>query len=231
MSCGSSFFISTHFNMEQEKILSTLTEKLGQTSLSQKTIGDYVAQNLPTEGVEPDDAYWNKHVAILTSLNGNFSASVAAQVNEFKKNYKPDNNNPPQPNPNNDKGEQSALEKRLEQLENQLKERDAKFTREQLTNNVIAQADSLKVANKAIWEDAVKTVEVEEKDTTDTLLTKAKAAYERLLKRYVGDGATPYGGSNNGGGTSKEAAQQQQARREAFKAKMRQSGKLPKSEK
>jgi hypothetical protein len=217
--------------MEQEKILSTLTEKLGKTSLSQKTIGDYVAQNLPVEGAEPDEAYWQKHVAILTSLNGNFSASVAAQVNEFKKNYKPDNSNPnPTPLGDDNKGEKSALEKRLEQLENQLKERDAKLSRSQLQSNVIAQADSLKVANKAIWEDAVKATEVEDKDTTDALLARAKTTYERLLKRYVGEGATPYGNPINGGGTSKEAQQQQQARREAFKAKMRQAGKLPKQE-
>jgi hypothetical protein len=42
--------------MEKEKILSTLTEKLGTTGLSAKTIGDYLDGNLPAEGVEPDDA-------------------------------------------------------------------------------------------------------------------------------------------------------------------------------
>lgn len=46
--------------MEQEKILSTLSEKLGETSFSPQTLQTYVELNPIAEGSEPDEAYWNK---------------------------------------------------------------------------------------------------------------------------------------------------------------------------
>ena len=76
--------------MEKEQILSEMVAKLGKTSLSQRTISGYVEGNLPTDGVEPDDAYWQKHVGFLKSLDGNFSHDVAHAVDEFKKSYKAD---------------------------------------------------------------------------------------------------------------------------------------------
>ena len=48
--------------MEKEQILSEMIAKIGKTSLSQRTISGYVEGNLPADGVEPDDAYWQKHV-------------------------------------------------------------------------------------------------------------------------------------------------------------------------
>ena len=75
--------------MEKEQILSAINEKLGNTNFSEKTISDYIDANLPAEGTEPDDAYFNKHVGFLKSLYGNFSADVAKQVNEAKAKLKP----------------------------------------------------------------------------------------------------------------------------------------------
>lgn len=54
-----------------------------------RTIADYVNLNLPADGIEPDDAYFAKHVGVLKSISGNFNHAVATQVNEFKKSYKP----------------------------------------------------------------------------------------------------------------------------------------------
>ncbi|MEB3372631.1 hypothetical protein SFC43_01450 [Bacteroides sp. CR5/BHMF/2] len=71
--------------MEKEQILSEITTRIGKTSLSQRTLTDYVSSNLPTEGAEPDDAFWEKHVGFLKSLDGNFSHDVSTQVEEFKR--------------------------------------------------------------------------------------------------------------------------------------------------
>ena len=71
--------------MEKEQILSEMVAKLGKTSLSQRTISGYVEGNLPTDGVEPDDAYWQKHVGFLKSLDGNFSHDVAHAVVSSKR--------------------------------------------------------------------------------------------------------------------------------------------------
>ena len=58
--CTALFFVQNlkEKNMEKEQILSEIGTRLGQTSLSQRTLSDYVDGNLPAEGTEPDDAYW-----------------------------------------------------------------------------------------------------------------------------------------------------------------------------
>ncbi len=218
--------------MEKEQILSTINERLGaegiKTDAFQRTFNTYIDANLPAEGTEPDDAYWNKHVGILKSISGQFNHDVATQVEEAKKNLK----NPPKPKPEDkgEEGEKSDLEKRLEQLENAQRESDRKASEKALRSEVSAKGKSLKVANEAIWEDAVKAVEIGEKDSADDVTAKAKKEYERLLKRYHGEGAAPYGSSSRQG-ASKEAEEEAKARREAFIERKRRAGKLPPKEK
>ena len=216
--------------MEKEQILSTLNEKLGAEGIKtdgfQRTFSAYIDANLPAEGTEPDEAYWNRHTAFLKSLSGQFSHDVAEQVNDFKKNYKPQTETPED---KGDKGEKSDLEKRLEQLENAQKESARAASVHALRSEVGAKGRSLKVANEAIWEDAVKAVQVGENDSADDVTAKAKKEYERLLKRYQGEGAAPYGSSGRQGG-GEEADKEAKARREAFKERMRRAGKLPKKE-
>lgn len=216
--------------MDKEQILSTINEKLSaegiKTDAFQRTFSTYIDANLPEEGVEPDDAYWSKHVGILKSISGQFSHDVATQVNDFKKNFKPET----KPEDKGDNGgEKSDLEKRLEQLENAQKEYTRNASVNALRSEVSAKGKSLKVVNNAIWEDAVKAVEIGEKDSADDVTAKAKKEYEKLLKRYFGDGAAPYGSSGRTG-ASKEAEEAAKAKREAFKEKMRRAGKLPKKE-
>lgn len=208
--------------MEKEQILSTLNEQLGQTSLSQRTISDYVDNNLPAEGAEFD---FERHAKILKSLNGNFSADVAKQVEDFKKNYKPSDSTTETPKGSGD----PDLLKRIEQLEGRLAESAKNATANNLRSEVTAKGKSLKVANEAIWEDAVKAVQIGDNDTAEDVTAKAKKEYERLLKRYHGDGAAPYGSSGRQG-ASKEAEKEAADRRARFIEKMQRSGKLPKKE-
>lgn len=208
--------------MEKEQILSTLNEQLGQTSLSQRTISDYVDNNLPAEGAEFD---FERHAKILKSLNGNFSADVAKQVEDFKKNYKPSDSTTETPKGSGD----PDLLKRIEQLEGRLAESAKNATANNLRSEVTAKGKSLKVANEAIWEDAVKAVQIGDNDTAEDVTAKAKKEYERLLKRYHGDGAAPYGSSGRQG-ASKEAEKEAADRRARFIEKMRRSEKLPKKE-
>lgn len=208
--------------MEKEQILSTLNEQLGQTSLSQRTISDYVDNNLPAEGAEFD---FERHAKILKSLNGNFSADVAKQVEDFKKNYKPSDSTTETPKGSGD----PDLLKRIEQLEGRLAESAKNATANNLRSEVTAKGKSLKVANEAIWEDAVKAVQIGDNDTAEDVTAKAKKEYERLLKRYHGDGAAPYGSSGRQG-ASKEAEKEAADRKARFIEKMRRSGKLPKKE-
>lgn len=208
--------------MEQEQILSTLKEKVGQTSLDDRTFSEYISLNMPEDGVEPDESYWNKHAAVMKSLNGNFSHRVAEEVNEFKKNYKP--NADPDPKPDDKSAE---LIKRLETLESKLENDKLAQRQNILRSELKSKAEGLKVANKAIWNDISSSIDISESDTTDSLFEKVKKAYENKLKEYMGDGAVPYGGDPKQG-SQKMTSEEMIARREEFKKKKQAQGRLPK---
>lgn len=211
--------------MEQEKILSEITTKIGETSLSQRTLQDYVSNNLPAEGTEPDEAYWNKHVNFLKSLSGQYNHDVAERVEAFKKDYKPgDGGNV------GDSGLVGDAIKRIESLEKTIKEDNKRKELEGKRKNVLGKGDELNVSNKALWNDAVNMVDIKDNMSDDDLLSAAKKTYESKLKAYVGEGASPYGGIPKGGQTvvDEEAAN---AKRESFKKGMIARGKLPKDEK
>lgn len=211
--------------MEKETLLSTLTEKLGETPLSQRTIGAYVDNNLPAEGTEPDDAYWERHTAILKSMGGNYRADLAAGIEDFKRTYKPQS---PTTDPAN-KGGAPDLLKRIEQLEQQNALNAKNASANALRSEVTAKGKSLKVANEAIWADAVAAVQVGDKDTAEDVTANAKRIYEQKLRRYMGEGTEPYGSSGRQG-ASKEAEKEKMARREAFRNEQRQAGRLPKKQ-
>ncbi|MEA4949263.1 MAG: hypothetical protein VB068_06375 [Petrimonas sp.] len=208
--------------MEIEKILSEIKTKVGQTSLSDKTLTDYINGNLPTEGIEPDEAYFDKHSGILKSLSGNFSHDVANQVNEFKKNYKPQPDKKDEP----DKTDNELL-KRLEKLEEEREKEKKAFAVNSLRSEVKSKAGELKVANKALWNDVAETITVKDDVTSETLLAEVKKTYEKKLKDYTGEGASPYDGGKRATQVSSEEAKD---KREAFKKKMQAQGRLPKEE-
>lgn len=211
--------------MEKETLLSTLTEKLGETPLSQRTIGAYVDNNLPAEGTEPDDAYWERHTAILKSMGGNYRADLAAGIEDFKRTYKPQSSTTDPAN----KGGDPDLLKRIEQLEQQNALNAKNASANALRSEVTAKGKSLKVANEAIWADAVAAVQVGDKDTAEDVTANAKRIYEQKLRRYMGEGTEPYGSSSRQG-ASKEAEKEKMARREAFRNEQRQAGRLPKKQ-
>lgn len=211
--------------MEKEKILSTLTEKVGKTSFSQQTLETYVDLNPLAEGVEPDDAYWDKAKTFITKMQGQYNADMAAQVEDFKKNYKPGTST----TDTQQKGEESDLLKRIEQLESRFAESAKNASASTLRAEATAKGKSLKVVNEAIWEDAVKAVQIGDNDSADDVTAKAKKEYERLLKRYYGEGTAPYGNSGRQG-ASKEAEEQAKGKRENLKKKMQSIGRLPKGE-
>jgi hypothetical protein len=223
--------------MEKEQILSEMVAKLGKTSLSQRTISGYVEGNLPTDGVEPDDAYWQKHVGFLKSLDGNFSHDVAHAVDEFKKSYKADGTDSgdrgTKGGSNDDSGNagshEDALLKRLEAMEERLKESENQAKKERMRKEVSDKAESLKVSNKALWKDAVMMVELNDDTDAGKLLEETKKVYERKLKSYIGEGTTPYGGTQRQVGVHQDT-EEAKAKREAFKARMEGMGRLPKRE-
>lgn len=209
--------------MEQEQILETLNSQLGQTSLSERTIREYVAENLPAEGEEFN---FERHAKILKSLSGNFNADVAKTVEEFKKNYssKTSNNGEKREEKSNNEDKIPDILKRIEELEKASLESSRLDHEISLRKAVDDMKDSLKVHNKNLWKDCVKDISIEKDDTKETVLKKAKESYEKKLKDYFGDGTAPYGG---------KSIEQSEAEKEKvknaqndFKARMKARGRL-----
>lgn len=207
--------------MEKEQILSTLTEKLGKTTISSRSLDTYVSNNLPSEGTEPDDAWFAKHVNVLKSFAGQYSHDLATAIEDFKKSYKPngDHEDPPV-----DSDLAKALE-RIKALEDAAKEAGVKQSVDKLRGGVLGKAAELKVSSyKNEWEDAVNSVDLSDCKTEDEALTKVKTEFERLVKRYHGDNAKPYG---KGSEAPKYSDTESKNRRDAYLKRLQAEGKVP----
>lgn len=219
--------------MEQEKILSEIKAKVGQTNLSDRSFMDYIEAHLPA-GTEPDEAFFEKATKVFKSIQGNMSHFAAttvkeqaeAKFEEFKKNYKPQPEPPKVETP--PKGD-DELQKRLEALEKAYQEEKKANAINSIRAEVKSKATELKVANKAIWNDVVEAIQVKDETTSEDLLAEVKKTYERKLKEYTGEGASPYGGSQRSGAPT-ISAEDAKAKVEAFKEKQRARGKLPKKD-
>lgn len=208
--------------MEQEQILSTLKEKLGPTSLSDRTLSDFITGNMPEEGKEFN---YEKHVNFLKSLNGNYSHDVAAKVVELEKKY----NSQPKEDAmdKKDAPEPSEIQKLLSRIEALEKANTASAKegrKASVRSQVQALSDSLKVHNKNLWKDCVNEIAISDEDTQETVLEKAKKSYEKKLRDYFGEGASPYGGKSAEQSQSEKKAHID--KRNALKARLKAQGKL-----
>jgi uncharacterized protein (DUF2267 family) len=195
--------------MEQEEILSTLKEKIGNTNLSDKTLQTYVSNNLLSEG-EYDDAYFTKHVAILQSLQGQFNHDVASQVSasldtkvkeyytknpeklvEYIKQH-PELLEKPKPKEGEGDSKYDELLKKIEQLENESKNRRNEQSFAEMKAKVKKMLGDDVEVNEGIWEDAVNALTKTDDSTEESLFNEAKRIYSEKYKRYFGEGTKPF---------------------------------------
>lgn len=175
--------------MEKEQLLSAMTERLGTTGLSERTISEYVDNILPTITSDEmvNDGFWNIHTKILKSLEGNLNHDVANRVNAFKSEWEKNN-----PKEDTNMELYKTLVQKIENLEKQNAETFLKNTVSDLRGKVLNKADELRVSNRNLWNDAVGAVVYREGMTENELLTEAKVIYESKQKAYFGDSAVPY---------------------------------------
>ena len=200
--------------METEKIISTLKEKIGTTSLSDRTITDYVNNNLLKDGEEPDEAYFERHSNVLKSISGNFNKDVADKVDEFKKNYKPTEKPEPQKaeepkEKDSDNHYQELLDKYAE-MEKRLNEKEKAEAQAQYKKN-LAEKFKAEIQNKSIKYDSAyyKAIVLEQgefdtKKDVDQVVSEIIPKYEKMFTDNNRNGAIPFRkeggvGSSNGG--------------------------------
>ena len=157
--------------MEQEKILSTLSEKLGETSFSPQTLQKYVELNPIAEGSEPDEAYWNKAVNFLKGMQGQYNHDVATRVEDFKKNYKPQPTPPTPPTPPVPPKNDDELEKKLKELEARLDAEDSKKVQADLLKKVTAAMKAKQANDDYVLSKTLQGVTFDTKKTVDATET------------------------------------------------------------
>ena len=191
--------------MEKEKLFSELKEKLGTTSLSERTLSEYVDNIMPTitSDEQVNNTFYEAHVGILKSLSGQLNKDVADRVNSAKIEWEK-NRQTPTPNPNPESKNESskeleemkamiaAMQKRMEEADKAVAEK-----------NVLESVKSAMKAKGAI-DDAVMmyTFKGENIDTTksiDELTESYLKNYDANYKTLRGDGASPRNGDGNGG--------------------------------
>jgi hypothetical protein len=220
--------------MEKEQILSELTTRLGQTSLSSQTLMKYVELNPVAEGVEPDDAYYSKATSFLQGMQGQYNHDVATQVESFKKNYKPQQSSPDSREGAGD----NVLADKLKEMENEIlllkEEREAEKNAASIHDLKIQSMDLLKsqienggknICNDEILNIAISDVKITKDMEVEEIVSCAKRNYEKRYKAIFGNGASP--SINQYAETGEEQAK---SRREAFKDRLRAQGKLPRKQ-
>lgn len=211
--------------MEKEQILSEITTRIGKTSLSQRTLTDYVNRNLPSEGTEPDDAFWEKHVGFLKSLDGNFSHDVSTQVEEFKKNYKP---NQQQANETPQEGKDNEVLELLKGIKNENKElrerldrQDQAKSQSELREKVIAGMKAKGVNDEYVLNTTLtKYGELDSKKSVDELVESILPVYDKEYSACRGNGAVPRTGQQQQQNTKNETLKR-------FKERHQKAGDLP----
>lgn len=187
--------------MEKEQILSTINEKLGQTSFSEKTISDYVDAFILESEENPD---FDKHVGFLKSLYGNYSADVARQVNEAKEKLKP------QTKGEGDDKRYSALEEKFDKLMDahtklteRLNEKESKQTQEQLMSQVKAAMKKQGATDEYVLKQTLRGVTLDTKKSVEDLTKELLTAYDSEYTACRGKGAAPRNGGGSGGSNDK----------------------------
>lgn len=192
--------------MEKEQLLSELKSKLGTTSLSERTLSEYVGNVLPTitSDEQVNDTFYAAHVGILKSIEGQLNKDVADRVKTAKSEWEKNHPNPnpnPNPNPTEPKNEPN---KELEEMKSMIAAMQQKLEaadKAKLSSDMMASVKSAMKA-KGATDEAVMlyTFKGESIDTTKSVeeLTESYLkTYDANYRTLRGDGASPRNGDGN----------------------------------
>ena len=196
--------------MEAEKIISTIKEQIGTTDFSDRTIASYVESNPIEEGKEPDENYFSKGANFFKSLQGQYNSDLSSklntQVEEFKKNYKPDPLKKPDGSDGN-KGDDkyNELLEKFNSLSGKFEEKE-KFEsqrayKQNLQEKFKAEVESKKLVFDPVYYKFVETElgDIDTQKDVNTILKDITPKYEKLLTDNNRNGGSPASGGYGSG--------------------------------
>lgn len=192
-----------------EQIVTNVKEKLGQTSLSDRSLTEYFKSVNP-QG-EPDDAFYTQHVAILKSFGGQFSHDVAEWKKEYEKEHPvtPPTTPPATPPTGGMSDDVKALFNKQQQAIDSLTALIAAQQKKESEGAIKQAAEeygkTLKADKPALWKSAVQLTPIAENMTSEQYNAAVKTNYESLVAAS-GNGGQPYvsGGGAGSGDTNKD---------------------------
>lgn len=193
-----------------EQIVTNVKAKLGQTSLSDRSLTEYFTAINP-QG-EPDDAFYATHVAILKSFGGQFSHDVAEWKKEYEKNNPPVTPPAPTPTPAHTGGMSDDVKALFDKQQKTIDSLAALIAAQQKkeSEGAIKQAaeeygKTLNADKPALWKSAVQLTPIAENMTSEQYNAAVKTNYESLVAAS-GNGGQPYvsGGGAGSGDTNKD---------------------------
>ena len=189
-------------DMEKEQLLSEIKSKLGTTSLSERTLSEYVANILPTitSDEQVNDTFYAAHTAILKSLEGQLNKDVADRVkvaqSEWEKNRQTPTPNP-NPNPTDPKNEPNSILQEMQAAITSMQKRLEEAEKAKVSENLLASVKSAMKAKGATDEAVMMfTFKGENIDTTksvDELTESYLKTYDANYKTLRGDGGVACG--------------------------------------
>lgn len=204
----------------KEKISLKLKELVGKNNLlnlSERTIVSYAnaVSGTVTEETELTDDFFNRHLEILKSMNGQIYADTNFKVEEFKKNYKPDaGSQPSTPSSQTNAEEEPQWAKELREKYSSIEDKfTAKEKAERLQGNLDKAKSILKsggATNDKILNIALKLMDFDDQMTPEQIAEKGKALYDSTYKDLYGEGAAP--ASSSSSSTEKPISQEERAK-------------------
>ena len=205
--------------MEIEKIVSTVQEKIGETSFSAQTIQKYVELNPVAEGQEPDEAYFTKAVDFLKGMQGQFNHDFSTKFTEAKKNLLTEDTfknlsaeqlasvkqliEGIKPIDKPDESEEvKALKAQIAALTERLDNGDSARQKAELLQKVKAAMKEQKASDDYVLEKALEGAEIDVKKSVEDLTKEFLAKYDAEYLKCRGAGSPPRQGGGGGEGES-----------------------------
>ena len=197
--------------MEKEKIFSELKSKIGETSLSDRTIMSVVESYASDEGFEPDDAWWSKQVTLLQSLQGQYNHDLAEGL-KAKETVPSEPKEPKEPKNGTAPTISDELREMLEQIKQENKElrerideADAAHSRRELLHEVREAMTAEGCDREYVLSNVLRNAKIDVTKKASEIVADLLPIYDKEVTEAFGAGVPPRNGGA-GAGDAKTAA-------------------------
>lgn len=182
-----------------EKIYQKLLEKLGKTSLSERTVKTYAGQlaKTVTKDEELTDEVIASAVEMLKALSGQYDHDLAEAIKKTPPKPEPPKPEPPKPEPPKDEPFKD-YEKRIAELEKKSKEQEERYEREikavklkNVSDAVKKQLQSSGCTNSLVLELAFAKSSIDTEKSVDDNAKTVRDLYDSLFKENLESGMIP----------------------------------------